>query len=110
MKAIIAIDSFKGCLTSAEAGKAALKAFADGEAEVIPVSDGGEGFSTILTESLGGSFRTVSCHDPLGRSIKRDTESSEGPLSSKPPRPADLASFARMSSIPFWPPPTAQAN
>ncbi len=70
MKAIIAIDSFKGCLTSAEAGKAALKAFADGEAEVIPVSDGGEGFSTILTESLGGSFRTVSCHDPLGRSIK----------------------------------------
>ena len=70
MKAIIAIDSFKGCLTSAEAGKAALKVFADGEAEVIPVSDGGEGFSTILTESLGGSFRTVSCHDPLGRSIK----------------------------------------
>ncbi len=70
MKAIIAMDSFKGCLTSAEAGKAALKAFADGEAEVIPVSDGGEGFSTILTESLGGSFRTVSCHDPLGRSIK----------------------------------------
>ena len=70
MKAIIAIDSFKGCLTSAEAGKAALKAFAEGEAEVIPVSDGGEGFSTILTESLGGSFRTVSCHDPLGRSIK----------------------------------------
>ena len=69
MKAIIAIDSFKGCLTSAEAGKAALKAFADGEAEVIPVSDGGEGFSTILTESLGGSFRTVSCHDPLGRSV-----------------------------------------
>lgn len=70
MKAIIAIDSFKGCLTSAEAGKAALKAFAEGEAEVIPVSDGGEGFSTILTESLGGSFRTVSCHDPLRRSIK----------------------------------------
>ena len=69
MKAIIAIDSFKGCLTSAEAGKAALKAFAEGEAEVIPVSDGGEGFSTILTESLGGSFRTVSCHDPLGRSV-----------------------------------------
>ncbi len=70
MKAIIAIDSFKGCLTSAEAGKAALKALADSEAEVIPVSDGGEGFSTILTESLGGSFRTVSCHDPLRRSIK----------------------------------------
>lgn len=70
MKALIAIDSFKGCLTSVEAGNAALEAFAEGEAEVIPVSDGGEGFSTILTESLGGSFRTVSCHDPLRRSIK----------------------------------------
>ena len=69
MKALIAIDSFKGCLTSAQAGKAALAAFDEGEAEVIPVSDGGEGFSTILTESLGGSFRTVSCHNPLGRSI-----------------------------------------
>ena len=70
MKALIAIDSFKGCLTSAQAGKAALAAFDEGEAEVIPVSDGGEGFSAILTESLGGSFRTVSCHDPLGRPIK----------------------------------------
>ncbi len=70
MKALIAIDSFKGCLTSAQAGKAALAAFGEGEAEVIPVSDGGEGFSAILTESLGGSFKTVACHDPLGRSIK----------------------------------------
>lgn len=69
MKAIIAIDSFKGCLTSDQAGEAALDAFGNGEAEVIPVSDGGEGFSEILTKSLGGSFRTVSCHDPLGRSI-----------------------------------------
>ena len=106
MKAIIAIDSFKGCLTSAEAGKAALKAFADGEAEVIPVSDGGEGFSTILTEHSGRFPATIRSGVPS----KRDTESSEGPLSSKPPLPADLASFARMSSIPFWPPPTAQAN
>lgn len=69
MKALIAIDSFKGCLTSVKIGNAALEAFAEGEAEVIPVSDGGEGFSTIMTESLGGSFRTVSCHDPLGRSV-----------------------------------------
>lgn len=70
MKALIAIDSFKGCLTSMEAGKAALEAFDEGEAEIIPVSDGGEGFSTILTESLGGTFRTAGCHDPIGRPIK----------------------------------------
>lgn len=70
MKALIAIDSFKGCLTSMEAGEAALEAFTEGEAEIIPVSDGGEGFSTILTESLGGTFRTAVCHDPIGRPIK----------------------------------------
>ena len=70
MKALIAIDSFKGCLTSIEAGKAALEAFDEGEAEIIPVSDGGEGFSTIMTESLGGTFRTAGCHDPIGRPIK----------------------------------------
>ena len=70
MKALIVIDSFKGCLTSMEAGKAALEAFTEGEAEIIPVSDGGEGFSTILTESLGGTFRTAVCHDPIGRPIK----------------------------------------
>lgn len=69
MKALIAIDSFKGCLTSAQAGNAALRAFPDGCAEIIPVSDGGEGFSTTLTGCLGGTFRTVSCHDPLGRVI-----------------------------------------
>lgn len=69
MKAIAVIDSYKGCLTSEEAGKAVLKAFADGEAESIPVSDGGEGFSKIVTESLGGAFRTASCHDPSGRPI-----------------------------------------
>ena len=69
MKVVIAIDSFKGCLTSGEAGQAAAKAFPDGVSEVIRVSDGGEGFSTIVTESLGGEFRSVPSHDPLGRQM-----------------------------------------
>ena len=72
MKAIAVIDSFKGCLTSEEAGKAVLKAFADGEAEIIPISDGGEGFSKIMTESMNGAFRTVKCHDPSGRPINAE--------------------------------------
>lgn len=69
MKVVIAIDSFKGCLSSEEAGLAAAKAFPAGEAEVLLVSDGGEGFSSIVTDSLGGEFRSVRCHDPLGRLI-----------------------------------------
>ena len=47
-KIIVAIDSFKGCLTSIEANRAAVEGiFARmPEAEVlpIPVSDGGEGW------------------------------------------------------------------
>ena len=47
-KIIVAIDSFKGCLASAEANRAAVEGILARmpEAEVlsIPVSDGGEGW------------------------------------------------------------------
>lgn len=72
MKSVIAIDSFKGCLTSEEAGLAAASVFVSGECEVVPVSDGGEGFSRIVTSGLGGEAVSASCHDPLGRAIKAD--------------------------------------
>jgi glycerate kinase len=35
----------------------------------MPLSDGGEGFSECLAGCLGGVFRTVSVHDPLGRPV-----------------------------------------
>ena len=70
MKAVIAIDSFKGCLTSEEAGLAAASVFGAGECEVVPVSDGGEGFSKIVTAGMGGEMVSVTCHDPLGRNIE----------------------------------------
>lgn len=71
MNVILAIDSFKGCLTSLEAEKAASKAFTqDDEFICIPVSDGGEGFSKTLTDAFGGSFRTVKVSDPLGRPLE----------------------------------------
>lgn len=69
MKAIIAIDSFKGCLTSQEAEEAAMAAFPSGEAASVPISDGGEGFTKVITERLNGIFIKVNCLDPLGRSI-----------------------------------------
>ena len=46
MKAVIAIDSFKGSMDSIEAGEAAEKGirrvFTDAEAIVYPLADGGE--------------------------------------------------------------------
>ena len=47
-KIIVAIDSFKGCLTSAEANQAASEGILakkpDARIVQVPVSDGGEGF------------------------------------------------------------------
>ena len=70
MKIVIAIDSFKGCLDSAGAGAAVAEGLAGHDCVVLPVSDGGEGFSVILTLALGGTMVKAAVHDPLGRIIE----------------------------------------
>ena len=76
MKAVIAIDSFKGSLDSAEAGNAAAegikRVYPAAETIVIPVADGGEGTVKALVQGLGGSFRTVTVNDPLGRPVNAE--------------------------------------
>lgn len=63
MNILIAIDSFKGSLTSLEAGAAAadgiLRAMPDAHVTVRPLADGGEGTVDALTAGLGGTMRTV---------------------------------------------------
>lgn len=74
MKIVIAIDSFKGCLTSAEANHAAAEAIRscipDAQIVELPVSDGGEGWLTPFIERLG--WNSVECivHDPLNRPVR----------------------------------------
>lgn len=59
MKYLLAIDSFKGCLTSAEAEEAAAEGIkrVNSEADIkcIPVSDGGEGMLDAFLSALGGT-------------------------------------------------------
>ena len=69
MKTLLALDSFKGCLTAPEAVDAVAAALAGRDVCRMPLSDGGEGFSECLAGCLGGVFRTVSVHDPLGRPV-----------------------------------------
>lgn len=73
MKYVLAIDSFKGCLSSKEAEAAVEKGIklANPKAEVvsIPVSDGGEGMLEAFSEALGAEMKTIRCHDPLMRWI-----------------------------------------
>ncbi len=74
MKVVIAIDSFKGSLTSTEAGNSAeegiKRVFPEAEVYVSPVADGGEGTVEALTSGLGGELRSVNVCGPLGEKTK----------------------------------------
>ena len=70
MKTLLALDSFKGCLTAPEAVDAVASALAGRDVCRLPLSDGGEGFAECIAGCLGGVFRTVSVHDPLGRPLE----------------------------------------
>lgn len=71
MKIAFAIDSFKGSLSSMEAGNAAAegarRVFPRAECVVRPLADGGEGTVEALAAGLGGELRTVSVVGPAGR-------------------------------------------
>ncbi len=73
MKIVIAIDSFKGSLSSRMSGLAVSdgikKVFSDAEIVVRPVADGGEGTVDALIEGLGGERQTVSVTNPVGEKI-----------------------------------------
>lgn len=72
-KIVIASDSFKGSLSSAEVAacgeRAVHRLFPDCKVVQLPVADGGEGTAETLTAALGGQSVTAIVHDPLGRLI-----------------------------------------
>ena len=73
MKITVAIDSFKGSLSSAEAGMAvkaaAERVFEAPEVFVRPLADGGEGTVTALYSGLGGELVSVNVTGPLGKMV-----------------------------------------
>ena len=73
MKIVTAIDSFKGSMTSMEAGKAVAEGIyrTDSEAEVLvrPLADGGEGTVEALTSGMNGSRQQVQVTGPLGTPV-----------------------------------------
>ena len=73
MRILVAIDSFKGCLSSQEANRAVAEGVRrvcpDAEVVQIPVSDGGEGFLEAFHAAIGGERVEVEVFDPLMRSV-----------------------------------------
>lgn len=74
MNIVIAIDSFKGSLSSLRAGEAVAegikKVMPDARIEVRPIADGGEGTVEALTLGMQGRLEKVVVSDPLGRSAE----------------------------------------
>lgn len=74
MKVLVAIDSFKGSLTSLQAGNAVKEAVMqlDDRAKVYvrPVADGGEGTVEALITGLGGKTVDITVTGPLGAPVK----------------------------------------
>ena len=73
-KIVLAIDSFKNCMTSAEANEAAAEGvrdvYPDATILQMPVSDGGEGWMEAFVAAKGGKIIETEVFDPLMRPIK----------------------------------------
>lgn len=74
MRVLIAPDKFKGTLTAEEAAAAMARGWRrarrkDG-LELLPISDGGDGFGTLLGEHLGAEAQTVETVDAAGRPLR----------------------------------------
>ena len=76
MKVVVAMDSFKGSLTSLEAGNAVkrgiLRACPDADIIVLPLADGGEGTIDALAPYINGITKTLCVTGPAGAKISAD--------------------------------------
>ncbi|NDV61215.1 glycerate kinase [Puniceicoccales bacterium CK1056] len=69
MNTLIAFDKYKGALDARSACELAREALSvklpKAKIHSAPLTDGGEGFASILAEALGGELRTVAVPGPL---------------------------------------------
>lgn len=74
MRVVIAIDSFKGSLSSSEAGnavkEAVLKVYDDAHVTVIPLADGGEGTTDVFMSYYNAEPVELTVNGPLMKPVK----------------------------------------
>lgn len=101
MNIVIAIDSFKGCISSVDSGrllKQAIEEVYPGDVvSVFPLADGGEGTVDAMTQGLNGRIVKVPVAGPLGTKI----ESRYGLL---PDTNTAVIEMADASGLPLVPP------
>lgn len=73
MNIVVAMDSFKGSMSSKTAGQAAAegirRVYPEAEIFVRPLADGGEGTVEALIQGVGGRRETVRVTGPLGEPV-----------------------------------------
>ncbi len=69
MKTVIAIDSFKGSLTTFESGRAVAEGirtvYPDAEVVISPIADGGEGTVSAIVSATGGELCRATVMGPM---------------------------------------------
>jgi len=74
MRILISPDKFKGSLSAQEVAEniaAGLRdVLPDSIIESVPVADGGEGTSEVISRACGAKWITCEAHDPIGRPIE----------------------------------------
>ena len=73
LRVVTVIDSFKGSLSSMQAGEAVAAGvravYPDASISVRPLADGGEGTVDALVAGCNGRYETVAVEGPLGREV-----------------------------------------
>ncbi len=74
MKVVVAVDSYKGCMTSLEAGRTIRLAIhtvdEELDVDVFPLADGGEGTLNVLVNEMGGRLVSTYATGPLGAPVQ----------------------------------------
>ena len=100
MKVLIAIDSFKGSLSSMEAAaeikEGILLASENIDVNIRPLADGGEGTATALTMGMQGKTEAVTVTGPLG-----DPVSASYGILHKKTAIIEMASAAGITLVPY---------
>ena len=73
MKILVIPDSFKGSLTSAEAGRSIEKGikrvYSNAQVTIMPLADGGEGTVDALAYGCNGKIYNINVTGPAGRKV-----------------------------------------
>ena len=101
MKVTVAIDSFKGSLSTFQAGNAVLEGirevYKNAEVNVCPLADGGEGTVTAIVSALNGETCKIEVCGPLGESVI----SEYGYIPSKKLAVIEMSSASGLTLVPI---------